>query len=729
MKRLAIVVSAAVVTASLVAPPSMASTPSSAPGASSVGAETKAIYVPSRDLPKRMRDKMPYVSKNPYLVGNVLVFAVDISPMRIRAKAGALLDRVGGQVTISRAGVDLTRGSFASDPDGKVLLKKRVTPRLITRAGEQTFRIPLPSEVAADLRKIPLRKWFTRVGIAIYDDKDIDTGRQGYERRQWTSNLLPPALGAYLASRRSAVEPAGFGRTSVERATSPSEPRKDASSNTPGTIVVFNGSPYDLNVAANSVQCVVGWSFYNDAQQPGTLASNASFEFFNVSQIASDYWYEETQADVNARAANPWNVVGKQALSSLAAAGLVSHITESFARGMNAFFGTMAMGLILKGVIGAIVDGDKTQDACTDAGSAMTFAWTNASVGASQTEGNVSYWVPSFSRTSPMMGVAPTSIPATAPESPLTAYNATSANGLAVSPEVLQRELGMGGTVTLTTINTSQQNGSYEGFWCNFRDQQVGNPNSSTKTEQYGSTSLGGGTTADWGPCNATSVDTDADYNATNYFVSGPGSDLENEGFTLLIGYSTTAYNTAGPSPDLPPTTAETAGACVGTAAPCAYLAPAKDSTPASIGCTPGTWDMLTPWNESNPTMNLSAPPSAYSASSELTMQLAFTGVTADGAPVTYFAPEDLGGSVTSSFTPTAVNSWLLSPANLAAVQDVLGGPGGYVNEWMCVMTANTAIPSGIPASATAMNLGWYSVPVIVPVANPAGNVLSPPAS
>jgi len=728
MKRSAIVVAAAVVTASLVTPPSMAGTPSAAPMSPGARADSKAIYVPSRDLPKRMRDKMPYVSKNPSLVGNVLVFAVDISPMRIRTNGRALLDRVGGQVTISRPGVDLTRGSFASDPDGKVLLKKKVRSRLITRAGEQTFRITLPSAVAADLRKISKVQWFKRVGLAVYNDKDTDPRRSGYERRQWTSNLLPLAIGEYLKSRRAAVEPAGFDRAADESTATPSVPRKDASSNTPGTIVVFNGSPYDLNVAANSVQCVVAWSFYNDAQQPGTLASNASFEFFNVSQIASDYWYEENQSDVNGRAASPWNIVGKQALSSLATAGLVTHITENFAQGMNAFFGTMAMGLILKGVVGAIVDAKKTEEACTDAGSAMTFAWTNASLGSSQTEGNVSYWVPSFNRTSPMMGVVPTSIPATAPESPLTAYNATSDNGLAVSPEVLQRELGMGGTVTLTTINTSQQNGSYEGFWCNFRNQQIGNPNSSTKTEQYGSTSLGGGTTADWGPCNATSVDTDANYNATNYFVSGPGSDLENEGFTLLIGYSTTAYNTAGPSPDLPPTTAETAGECVGTAAPCAYLTPAKESTPPSIGCTPGTWDMLTPWDESNPTMNLSAPPSAYSSSSELTMQLAFTGVTSSGAPVTYFAPEDVGGSVTSAFSPSAVNSWLLSPANLAAVQDVLGGPGGYVTEWMCVMTANTAIPSGIPASATAMNLGWYGVPVIVPVANPAGNVLSPPA-
>ena len=126
--------------------------------------------------------------------------------------------------------------------------------------------------------------------------------------------------------------------------------------------------------------------------------------------------------------------------------------------------------------------------------------------------------------------------------------------------------------------------------------------------------------------------------------------------------------------------------------------------------------------------MNLSSPPSAYNADSQLNMQLAFTGVTASGTPVTYFAPTNLGGSVTSSFSPSTINLWQLSPANLAAVQNVLGGPGGYVTEWMCVMTAATTIPSGIPPTSTAMNLGWYGVPVIVPLANPAGNILSPPA-
>lgn len=201
-----------------------------------------------------------------------------------------------------------------------------------------------------------------------------------------------------------------------------------------------------------------------------------------------------------------------------------------------------------------------------------------------------------------------------------------------------------------------------------------------------------------------------------------------NRGVTLMIGYSTTAYSTAGPSPAAPPTTAASAAACVGTAAPCAYLQPSSGGAPPVVGCTPGTWNMLTPWSGANPSMNLSSPPSAYNASSVLNTQVGFTGVTATGSPVTMFAPANLGGSVTSSFSPSAVNAWQMSPANLAAVQQALGGAGGYVTQWLCVMTAKSSIPSGIPASSTAMNLGWYGVPVIVPIDNPAGNVLSPPA-
>ena len=276
----------------------------------------------------------------------------------------------------------------------------------------------------------------------------------------------------------------------------------------------------------------------------------------------------------------------------------------------------------------------------------------------------------------------------------------------------------------MATLNSNQQNGSYNGFWCNYSNQQIGNPNSSTPTSQYGASSLGGGTTASWGPCVATTY-----YQGQTYTGNSPGSFIsEAEGFSFMIGYSTTAYNTAGPSPAISqPTTAASSTACIATSTPCAFYTPAAASSPPIFGCTPGTWNMLTPWSSTTPTMNLSSPPSAYKASSELAMQLAFTGVTSSGTTGTYFAPPDLGGNVTSSFSPTAVNVWQMTPANLAAVQRVLGA-GGYVKEWLCVMTAATTIPSGIPTTSTAMNLGWYGVPTVVPFTNPPGNPLSPPA-
>lgn len=722
MKRIFLAALVVGVSASLLASPSLAAAPvpasstASGPvqvaGAQHTGRATSAKSA-ADGLARKLRDKMPFISQGPTLVGNDIVWTLDVSPMRLKARKGALLDRVGGTLMISKPGINIASPAFANNPAGKMLVAKTMAPRVITKAGAQEFRVTLPKSVAAKLRRLPKSQLLRRVAIAMWNDKDISAATAGYDRRQLTNSLVPPSIGAYLASRR----PGGSSQAMLG---------SSAKSNTPGTIVVYNGSPFNLNVSGNTVQCVVPWSNLN-WPRPQSLASNTSLELFNVSVIAGDpIWYEPLQSQVNAYATSPWKALGKQSLASLAAGSLVYRVTGNVARGLQTVFSSMAVGLVLRGVIGAIVGSGK--NTCTNAGSAMTFAWSNASVGASQTAGNVSYWVPSFNRTSPMVGVQPTSLPVVAPGSPLTGYQATSANGLAVSPDVLQRELGMGGTVTLTTLNTAQQNGNYNGFWCNFANQQIGNPNSSAPTKQYGSTSLGGGTTADWGPCDATSVNTDADYNATYYDVSGPGSDLENEGFTLLIGYSTTAYATAGPSAALPPTTAASATACVGTTAPCAYVLPASVSTPPIIGCTPGTWNMLTPWDGATPSMNLSSPPSAYQATSELTMQVGFTGVTASGSEVTMFAPGDLGGSVTSSFSPSAVNEWQLSPTNLAAVQKALGGAGGYVKTWMCVMTAESSIPSGIPTSSTAMNLGWYGVPIIAQIANPAGNAVSPPA-
>lgn len=734
MKRIVLVSFVAAVSTSLLASPSFAVTPVDALTDSSAqvqvagdqGTEgsTAAIYVPAGDLSKQLRDKMPYISQAPTLVGSDLVWTVNVSPMRLKAKKGvSLLDRLGGQVKISKPGVDIAGIAFESDPTGKVLFTKTVASRLITKDGDQQVRVTLPKGVAAELRSLPKSTLIHRVLVSMSNDKDTNSATPGYDRRQLTNSLVPPAIADYLASRRAAVKPG-----SIHPASGNLIPRSQGT-NTPGTIVIYNGSPFDLDVAGNAVQCQVPFSWLGGTGG-STLASNTSMELFGVSQVqgnsGTSYWYAPANY-VNAAAQKPSNDITAQAIDAMSEGALVKNITDNFAKGLSFAFRSFAVGLVLDGVFGTIAAISSGNNQCIDAGSAMTFAWSNASLGANQTTGNINYWIPTFSRTSNMMGVPPTSIPAVAPGSPLTGYNATSANGLAVSPAVLQRELGLGGTITLATKNTGAK-GAAVGSDCVYTNQQVGNPSSSNPNSQYGSSSLGGGSTADWGPCVSTTVNTDADYNSTNYFVSGPGNNLMNRGVTLMVGYSTTAYSTAGPSPALPPTTAASATACVGTTAPCAYLQPASGSTPPVMGCTPGTWNMLTPWSGTNPSMNLSSPPSAYNASSVLNTQIGFTGVTATGSQVTMFAPGNLGGSVTSSFSPSAVNTWQLSPANLAAVQQSLGGAGGYVTQWLCVMTAKSSIPSGIPTSSTAMNLGWYGVPVIVPIANPAGNAVSPPA-
>ena len=95
---------------------------------------------------------MPYVAVMPRLSSNTLVFAVDISPMRVRVEGNARPDRIGGTVTISRPGIDLTRASFTSNPKGKVMLKRTLPTRQVTKAGLQEFRLTLPRKVPAEQR-------------------------------------------------------------------------------------------------------------------------------------------------------------------------------------------------------------------------------------------------------------------------------------------------------------------------------------------------------------------------------------------------------------------------------------------------------------------------------------------------------------------------------------------------------------------------------------------------
>jgi len=735
VKRFLIAACTIAVATSLVATPSMAVTRAVVPV---VDGDPGVIAIPSDELSqnaealaRRLRDKMPFISKSPSLVGNDLVWEADISPMRLTYRKGvSLLDRVGASVFVSRAGVDL-RKPISGDKSKATLFKKDLPTRLVTKAGPQEFRLALPSKIADELRKIPASSLASRVRVVVRDEKDIDAANPGYDRTQLTSSAIPSGLATYLAGRRSAVEPSGWRSATPKVSLWRSIPMKRTPPpNTPGTIVYYNGSPFNIELAWSDVQC--NSFLYYPTQVQEAVSSNDSVETENIAQIQGFYTYQSNPDEVQAAAKQPSQWLVPSAEDSIQEGALIAGLSQSFSQGLSLAVISFSVGLVLKGV-GALVTKIKTKkDECTNAGSAINVAWTNVSVGANQTTGNVSYWVPTFNRTGNMVGVPPTSLPVVAPGSPLTGYNATSQNGLAASPAVLAKELGLGGTVTLATLNSDQQvptpqGGTYNGFWCNFTNQQIGNPNSQTTTSVLGSTSLSGGTTASWGPCNATSVPQqdaiDMTGNNDSYVV------MENEGFTFLIGYSTTAYNTAGPAPAVSqPTTAASSTACIATATPCTFYTPPAGSTPASFGCTPGTWNMLTPWNTASTTMSLSNPPSAYSASSQLTMQLAFRGVSPTGTVGTYFAPVSTGGNVITSFSPSAIASWQLTAADIAAIQKTLGGPGSYVSEWACVMTAATTIPTGIPASATSMNLGWYGVPVVATLPNPAGGPLAPPA-
>ncbi len=690
----------------------------------------------SKKLGEQLRDKMPYFVQEPTLVGNTLTFQVDISPMRAAVDNGpGLLDKLDGTVYIGRKGIDLrVPPSSASSLSSKLLLKKKISSRLVKTAGIQTISIALPKAVAKSLRGVPRAKLSQRVEVIVRDHKDIDPTVKGYERTQLTSSNTPPYIREYLAGQRNAVGAQAVSaqsqQISAKRSGAQSSWRSqlralpmNQNSNTPGTMVIYNGSPFDLNVAANNVQCISGYLMPGEV---GMMNSNTSVEFFQVAVISGDpIWFANDQAELDYNATAGMKSLEGDAMDSLVRASFLKNITGSMAKGLTYFASSLFFDITLKTVAALLGN-----NACAGSGSALNLTWTAENVGANQSAGNVNYLVPSYNRTGLLGSVRPTSVPAPAPGSPLNAYSATSTNGLAVPYAQLQQQLGSGGSVTLSTLNSNQQNGSYYGFYCNYRNQQAPNPNSSTNVS-YGSSALGGGISPDWGPCNATSVTGSPD-DLANAYGDSVASDLQNEGYTVLIGFSTTSTATAGPHPALPPQTAATSVTCLTTNAPCVYtVAPTATSANLIVGCTPGTWDMLTPWNGASPSMNLSSPPSAYNSSSSLSTQLAFTGVTASGAQVTDFVPGPDGGNVVSSFSPSTNNPFPISPAAMSLIQTSLGGPGSYVTQWHCVLGASTTLPAGInqlAPAAVAMNLVWTGTPVAASVANPAGNILSPPA-
>ena len=750
MKRIAIGLCAVAAATSLVASPSLAASSSSSEfaGVGEQRSVDSGVQVPAAKAaavdPKadkragQLRDKMPFFSQEPTVVGDSLVFSVDVSPMREKGEEGsALLDRIGGNLEISRVGVDLRKtGSVTSTNAADTLLVNRVLPvRTVTKAGDQTYRVRLPKSAVSELRRLSPSKLLRRVNVEVWNDKDSNAGGVRYDRRQGTSAWLPSSYRTYLEGRRLALscstncspsKSAAIERRAV-RSMGLFLPAKPPPESQPGTVVIYNGSPFDIDIAINPVQCMIPaiWDG-GPPTNPPTLPSNSSYEFFQATQIAGNMYYTESPEELDQAATNGMESLQNDALVSLERAAYLKHITQSFSRGLIYFGSSMAFDITL-GMVSTLI---AESNACTNAGSAYNISWTNTNLGGNQSAGNVNYWVPSFSRTGGMGSpqVSPTSIPNLAPGSPLTAYNASSRNGLAVDYSTLQAELGFGGTVTLATLNEAPPNSGSSAYVCNFRNQQMANPGTSSSAN-FGSSALGGGSSMDWGPCNATPASGSYDYLQSEYGISN-ASQIENTGMSILIGYSSTANVTAGPSPAQPPVSAASASACTATQAPCAYAIPTSAASPnLTVGCTPGVWDLMTPWNGVN--ISLSSPPSAYQASSTMSTQIAFTGFTASGTPVTDSIPVSDGGNVSSSFSPNVVNPFTFTPGNLASIQNALGGPGGYVTNWLCVMTANAFVPSGVStfaSSAVAMNLGWYGKPVVAYTPNPAGNLLSPPA-
>jgi hypothetical protein len=753
MKRFAVVLCAVAAATSLVASPSFGASNGSSEVAGAgderslesgvqAPASIAAAVDPKADKrASQLRDKMPFFSQEPTVVGDSLVFTVDVSPMREKDKKGsALLDRIGGNVEISRVGVDVRKpGSITAENAADTLLVSRVLPeRTVTKAGDQSFRVRLPKSVAADLRRLSPTQLRQRVKADIWNDKDTNAGGARHDRRQGTTSWMVSSYRTYLESRRpglscgtkcSTVNSAAVERRAM-RSMGLFLPAKPPPESVAGTVVVYNGSPFDIDIAINPVQCMIPaiWDG-GPPTNPPTLPANSSYEFFQATQITGNQYYTASQSVLEQSAKDGMDSLQNDAFVSLERAAYLKHITQSFSRGLIYFGSSMAFDITL-GMVSTLI---AKSNACTNAGSAYNISWTNTNIGGNQTAGNVNYWAPSYSRTVGMGSpqVSPTSIPDLAPGSPLSAYNATSQNGLAVDYSTLLAELGFGGSVNLATLNSSQRNGSYSGYWCNFRNQQMANPNASG-TGQFGSSALGGGSSMDWGPCLATAATGSPDWIASEYGISGGAQgNIENTGMSILIGYSSTANVTAGPSPAEPPVSAASATACTMTKAPCIYTIPTSAASPnLTVGCTPGSWNLMTPWNGSN--INLSSPPNAYQASSTMSTQIAFTGFTASGTPITNSIPVADGGNVASSFAPNAVNPFTFSPGNLASIQASLGGPGGYVTNWLCVMTANVLVPSGVSTvspSAVAMNLGWYGKPVVAYAPNPAGNLLSPPAT
>jgi hypothetical protein len=667
---------------------------------------------------------MPVVVSDPSLKGNVLSFKVKATAWRTATRnPTAAVDRLGGRLQISRKGVDLrfpSRDTQTKSGD-LYLMNKAIPTRVINRDGVLTISAKLPRKVADSLRKEPKSRLSERVNVTLWHDKDTNPSIGGFEVRQFAAAFTSPST---PAKKKAKPRETRSGTRSIFM----EEPTPVAP--VPAPFALFNGSPFDLTVTVTAVQCTTGTAVTNQVIPAGTtfmwdqqalLANNQDYNSNPSATVQQSLNETVTNADVAAQG------------------GLGAYAFDNAQTGVNTFGAYAAVDLVTRGVKALIT----SRPNCSLSGSAWQINWTATDVNPSQTVGNINYWVPAYGSTAALGSVSTANLPVTAGMgvTALGAYNATSANGLAVTPAQLQSQLYSTGSLVMAMLNENVQsypnncgsssNPCTSTYMCNLSNQQQTNSNSTSSSASFGASAFTGGISADWSACSGSQQIV---YNKNGTPNPDQGNaQIMSVGATVLLGFGNTSITKGGPYAAGTPTSAASVGLCAATAVPCITAAsvPGTSSTTAdsslSTGCTVGDWNLATPWNAK--TYSLSNPPASYSSVNQMASQLVYRGVSSSGASLIYAMPTNVSAStITGGFSPTGSNLWMLSNTDLQQIQNTI--PGGYVSQWGCVMSASTQIPQGLTGGANnALNLNWNGTPVTAWINNPAGNLTSPPGS
>ncbi len=667
----------------------------------------------------------------PSIKGNVLGFGVRVSAWRTSARnQGAKTDRIGGHVLVSRKGVDV---QFTS-PDQKVkggkpyIFDVKLPTRTVSKDGVERFAVKLPKGVATSLRAVPAKFLSQRLKIVVHQDKDTNASLAPYAVRQFAIAFASPVKPASKKSNRE-VSRGSTRKAKAEDVGSTGPPPVPP----PAPFALFNGTPFDLDISVTPIQCASSNYFASEPWPSGVTAMWQQTAYVNGNTGNNT---NPTNTAFSSLQAQTDYALSMYSLGKATASG--SGVSPT-SRGLSYFAMSLGTSLVEDGVKAAIT-AVNNRNICISSGSAWQVNWTVSEVNASQTAGNVNYWVPSYGSANPLGGVTPTALPVASgmAVTPLSAYNATSANGLALDPAVLANQVGATGSLVMAMLNRfmsptlnydtqfcmSGTNMKLYPSYCNastypacvLSNQQQENSASTNSSSNYGASAFTGGVAADWSSCSG----------------SGPGGATYYVGTTVLLGLSDTQFTRGGPFPGFPATSAASVGLCAASAAPCitASVNAGTTNTPAdssvAIGCINGSWSITYPW--SGKTFSLSNPPSTYGQSSQMGVQLVFQGVSSTGVKAMYALPANTtgGSAVTGGFSPAGAQTWTLSNSNLQAIANMI--PGGYVSQWACIMSAYTAVPQGLTGgSANALNLGWNGTPVFAMVANPPGNLTSPP--